>query len=223
VGRQATASAGAVDPEDAGVASALVNTMQQVGGSIGVALLSTFSATAATSFVTSHGGATASTVAAGAVHGYTMAFWWRVIRQSHTIRSNGRLQRQPAQGPPVMRRVVVKARAGTVKTARRVLVALLGVGAAVMLAPGPARGSTSGHVWCDQFHVAYAINTSCAVEQHVSRLYVTRCIPRSYQLPGRLPPCRKSLSGFRCTPTGDIYAVVKCVVGRRRVGLHLAE
>jgi len=70
------AATGAVDPEDAGVASALVNTMQQVGGSIGVALLSTFSATAATSFVTSHGGATASTVAAGAVHGYTTAFWW---------------------------------------------------------------------------------------------------------------------------------------------------
>ena len=39
------AATGAVDPEDAGVASALVNTMQQVGGSIGVALLSTFSAT----------------------------------------------------------------------------------------------------------------------------------------------------------------------------------
>jgi MFS family permease len=39
---------GDVRPEDAGVASALVNTMQQVGGSVGVALLSTLSATAAT-------------------------------------------------------------------------------------------------------------------------------------------------------------------------------
>jgi EmrB/QacA subfamily drug resistance transporter len=67
---------GAVDPQDAGVASALVNTMQQVGGSIGVALLSTFSATAASSFVSSHGGPTASTIAASAVHGYTTAFWW---------------------------------------------------------------------------------------------------------------------------------------------------
>jgi EmrB/QacA subfamily drug resistance transporter len=67
---------GAVDPEDAGVASALVNTMQQVGGSIGVALLSTFSATAATSFVSSHGGPTPNTLAAAAVHGYTTAFWW---------------------------------------------------------------------------------------------------------------------------------------------------
>jgi EmrB/QacA subfamily drug resistance transporter len=67
---------GAVDPQDAGVASALVNTMQQVGGSIGVALLSTFSATAASGFVSSHGGPTASTIAASAVHGYTTAFWW---------------------------------------------------------------------------------------------------------------------------------------------------
>jgi EmrB/QacA subfamily drug resistance transporter len=67
---------GNVRPEDAGVASALVNTMQQVGGSIGVALLSTLSATAATGFVASHGGPSTSTLAAAAVHGYTTAFWW---------------------------------------------------------------------------------------------------------------------------------------------------
>ncbi len=67
---------GDVRPEDAGVASALVNTMQQVGGSIGVALLSTLSATAATDFVASHGGPTPSTLAGAAVHGYTTAFWW---------------------------------------------------------------------------------------------------------------------------------------------------
>ncbi|MCW3057156.1 MAG: transporter, partial [Solirubrobacterales bacterium] len=67
---------GNVRPEDAGVASALVNTMQQVGGSVGVALLSTLSATATTAFVTSHGGPTAGTLAAAAVHGYTTAFWW---------------------------------------------------------------------------------------------------------------------------------------------------
>ncbi|MEA2313642.1 MAG: hypothetical protein QOI03_334 [Solirubrobacteraceae bacterium] len=67
---------GDVRPEDAGVASALVNTMQQVGGSVGVALLSTLSASAATGFVASHGGPTPSTVAAAAVHGYTTAFSW---------------------------------------------------------------------------------------------------------------------------------------------------
>jgi predicted MFS family arabinose efflux permease len=67
---------GDVRPEDAGVASAMVNTMQQVGGSIGVALLSTLSATAATNFVASHGAPTASTLTAAAVHGYTTAFTW---------------------------------------------------------------------------------------------------------------------------------------------------
>ena len=67
---------GDVHPQDAGVASALVNTMQQVGGSIGVALLSTLSATAAAGFIAAHGGPTQRSLAAAAVHGYTTAFWW---------------------------------------------------------------------------------------------------------------------------------------------------
>jgi len=61
-----------VAPRDAGVASALVNTMQQVGGSIGTALLSTVAATAATRFAHSHGGPGGA--ARAAVHGYTTAF-----------------------------------------------------------------------------------------------------------------------------------------------------
>ncbi|GAA4676681.1 MFS transporter [Frondihabitans cladoniiphilus] len=44
-----------VSREDAGVASATVNTMQQIGGSIGTALLSTLSASAVTAYLTSHG------------------------------------------------------------------------------------------------------------------------------------------------------------------------
>jgi predicted MFS family arabinose efflux permease len=67
---------GQVRPEDAGVASAMVNTMQQIGGSIGTALLSTFSASGAASFVTSHGGPSREVITAAAVHGYTTAFWW---------------------------------------------------------------------------------------------------------------------------------------------------
>jgi EmrB/QacA subfamily drug resistance transporter len=73
----ATATFG-VEASDAGVASALVNTMQQIGGSIGTALLSTLAASAVTSEL-----ATAATarpdgaaVAHAAVHGYTTAFWW---------------------------------------------------------------------------------------------------------------------------------------------------
>ncbi|MGW0045455.1 MFS transporter [Rhodococcus sp. NPDC003348] len=64
-----------VDPDDAGVASATVNTMQQVGGSIGTALLSTVAATAAANFLS---GRTPSpeSQALAAVHSYTTTFWW---------------------------------------------------------------------------------------------------------------------------------------------------
>jgi len=55
------------------VASALVNTMQQVGGSIGTSALSTIALTATTSYlVAHHTGPLAQATAA--VHGYTLAF-----------------------------------------------------------------------------------------------------------------------------------------------------
>jgi EmrB/QacA subfamily drug resistance transporter len=66
-----------VDAHDAGVASAMVNTMQQIGGSIGTALLSTLAASATTDALA--GGATrptAEAIAQAAVHGYTTAFYW---------------------------------------------------------------------------------------------------------------------------------------------------
>jgi EmrB/QacA subfamily drug resistance transporter len=96
---------GNVRPEHAGVASALVNTMQQVGGSIGVALLSTLSASAATGFVVAHGGPTPNTLASAAVHGYTTAFWWAAgifflgaLLTSALLRS-GAQERDPAAVP----------------------------------------------------------------------------------------------------------------------------
>jgi EmrB/QacA subfamily drug resistance transporter len=58
---------------DAGVASALVNTSQQVGGSLGTALLNTIFATATTGYIVSHGSSTLSK-AEGAIHGYNVAF-----------------------------------------------------------------------------------------------------------------------------------------------------
>jgi EmrB/QacA subfamily drug resistance transporter len=64
-----------VDAADAGVASALVNTTTQVGGSLGTALLSTISASAASSYLASRQ-PSAIVVAHAAVHGYTTAFWW---------------------------------------------------------------------------------------------------------------------------------------------------
>ena len=67
-----TATAG-VARRDSGVASALVNTMQQVGGSIGTAALSTVALTATATYLgTHHAGPLAPATAA--VHGYTVAF-----------------------------------------------------------------------------------------------------------------------------------------------------
>jgi EmrB/QacA subfamily drug resistance transporter len=70
----ATATLG-VGAHDTGVASAMVNTSQQIGGSVGLALLSTVSASAATAYAVSHGHRPG-LLAAAAVHGYTTAFTW---------------------------------------------------------------------------------------------------------------------------------------------------
>jgi EmrB/QacA subfamily drug resistance transporter len=67
-----TATAG-VARQDSGVASALVNTMQQVGGSIGTSALSTIALTATASYlITHHTSPLAPAIAA--THGYTIAF-----------------------------------------------------------------------------------------------------------------------------------------------------
>jgi len=62
-------------PQDAGVGSATLNTAQQVGGSIGTALLNTLAASAATSYLV---GLTRTPVniQAAALHGDTTAFVW---------------------------------------------------------------------------------------------------------------------------------------------------
>jgi EmrB/QacA subfamily drug resistance transporter len=65
-----------VDRRFAGVASAMVNTSQQVGGSIGTALLNTLAATAAADYLASHLPPTAAVAAEAAVHSYATAYWW---------------------------------------------------------------------------------------------------------------------------------------------------
>jgi hypothetical protein len=73
-----------VAPSDAGAASAVVNTGQQVGGSIGTSLLNTMAASAAAGYLASHlsprlmiGGHPApALVELAQVHSYTTAFWW---------------------------------------------------------------------------------------------------------------------------------------------------
>ncbi|MFJ2259415.1 MFS transporter [Streptomyces sp. NPDC087844] len=73
-----------VEPRDSGVASAMVNTSQQVGGAIGTALLNTIAASATTAYVKDHiGGATSQSQQQlvqlqAQVHGYTSAIWFAV-------------------------------------------------------------------------------------------------------------------------------------------------
>ncbi|MGA4849459.1 MFS transporter [Streptomyces sp. G5(2025)] len=70
-----------VEARDAGVASAMVNTSQQVGGAIGTALLNTIAASATSAYIDAHaaGAANPKLVQAQAmVEGYTSAIWWAV-------------------------------------------------------------------------------------------------------------------------------------------------
>ncbi len=67
-----TATAG-VQPQDSGVAAALVSTMQQVGGSIGTAVMSTIAASATTSYTAAHA-PVSGLAAAAATHGYAAVF-----------------------------------------------------------------------------------------------------------------------------------------------------
>jgi hypothetical protein len=76
-----------VAPQDAGVASALINTAQQIGGSIGTSLLNTVFASAVASYLTSHlspatmvhGHPAPSLTTLSLIHGYTTGFWVTAI------------------------------------------------------------------------------------------------------------------------------------------------
>ena len=65
-----------VDRRYAGVSSAMVNTSQQVGGSIGTALLNTLAATALADYVAANQPVSDTVLADAAVHSYTVAYWW---------------------------------------------------------------------------------------------------------------------------------------------------
>jgi EmrB/QacA subfamily drug resistance transporter len=68
-----------VREEDAGVASALVNTTQQVGGSLGTALLNTLAASGLAAYVASHHSHSVAVQRAAATHGFSVAFVLSVV------------------------------------------------------------------------------------------------------------------------------------------------
>ncbi|SFF71829.1 MFS transporter [Blastococcus tunisiensis] len=94
-----------VDERDAGVASAMINTTQQVGGAIGAALLNTIAATAAADWVAGHA-AGPTLVAEAAVHSYATAFWWAAAIFATGAALSGLLIRpgvpQVEEGAPVV-------------------------------------------------------------------------------------------------------------------------
>ncbi|MBH0775572.1 MFS transporter [Nocardia bovistercoris] len=107
-GAMATAFQGAtsaVRHEDAGVASAMINTSQQVGGSIGTALLSTIAASAASDYLA---GAQPNplAVAQAQIESYTTSFWWATaIFVAGAIVSAVLMPNKapvPAEGEPVL-------------------------------------------------------------------------------------------------------------------------
>ena len=53
----------------------MVNTSQQIGGAVGLALLSTVSASSVAHYARAHTGLPG-LAGAAAVHGYTTGFWW---------------------------------------------------------------------------------------------------------------------------------------------------
>jgi EmrB/QacA subfamily drug resistance transporter len=89
-----------VDREFAGVASAMVNTSQQVGGSIGVALLNTLAATAATNYLADNGGA-ADAAAQAAIQSYATAYWWSAAFFAFGAVLAAFLFRRKSHGPSV--------------------------------------------------------------------------------------------------------------------------
>ncbi|WP_436522130.1 DHA2 family efflux MFS transporter permease subunit [Actinoplanes sp. HUAS TT8] len=69
------AATSGVEHRDAGVASAMINTVQQIGGSIGTALLSSFAASAATDYLKGKQ-VTPLVQAQAALESYHTVFWW---------------------------------------------------------------------------------------------------------------------------------------------------
>ncbi len=61
--------------DEAGAASGLINTSQQIGGAVGLAVITTVATTATTSYLRTHAGLGALAPVAAATHGFRVGFW----------------------------------------------------------------------------------------------------------------------------------------------------
>jgi EmrB/QacA subfamily drug resistance transporter len=94
-----------VEPRDAGTAGALTNVTQQLGSALGVALISTFVATATNHYLAHHG---SNAVVDATVHGFTVGYWWAAgvlwagaVICSALIRGGTRLHHEAGQPEPL--------------------------------------------------------------------------------------------------------------------------
>jgi EmrB/QacA subfamily drug resistance transporter len=68
-----------IDYQDLGVGSAAVNTMQQVGGSVGTSLLSAVAASAASSYLIGRNAHNSAVAVQSQLHGYATAYRWAAV------------------------------------------------------------------------------------------------------------------------------------------------
>lgn len=98
---------GGVAAEDAGVASAAVNAMQQVCGSVGTALLNSLAASAATDYLAGKDPSSKLVQAQATLESYTTAFWWSAgffaagALNTLVLHRRG-VPEQDAEAPPVV-------------------------------------------------------------------------------------------------------------------------
>lgn len=94
-----------VEPRDAGTAGALIQVSQQLGSALGVAVVSTFVATATNDYIDHHGSKAA---VDASVHGFAVGYWWAAgifwagaVICSALIRGGTRLHHEAGQPEPL--------------------------------------------------------------------------------------------------------------------------
>jgi EmrB/QacA subfamily drug resistance transporter len=94
-----------VDPRDAGTAGAVNNVFQQLGPAVGIAVVSTFVATATSHALHAHDH---TALVAATVHGYSVGFWWAAaafwagaVVSSALVRRGTRLHQEAGQPEPL--------------------------------------------------------------------------------------------------------------------------